>query len=95
MGVVFWLLASSSQSDVDSLVIDDVDDLERLVALEDRTRKRATMGNVLAVTGAVTAAVGAMLAVHQGLVRKQPARIDVAPMATDGGVGVTLTIGWH
>lgn len=95
MGVVFWLLASSSQSDIDSLVIDDVDDLERLVALEDRTRKRATMGNVLALTGTVTAAVGAVLAVRQGLVRKQPARIDVAPMATDGGVGVMLTIGWR
>jgi hypothetical protein len=94
VGVVFWLLASSSQSDVDSLEIGSVTDLERLVALEDRTETRASIGNALVITGAMTAAVGAVMAVRQGMTRKQPARIDLAPTATATSVGFTLTIDW-
>jgi hypothetical protein len=94
MGIVFWLLASSSQSDVDSLEVDSVADLERLVELEDRTRTRANIGNALVLTGTLTAAVGVFLGARQGLVRKQPTGIDVAPMATDTSVGITLTIDW-
>jgi hypothetical protein len=94
IGVVFWLLASSSQSDVDSLEVGDVADLERLVALEERTRTRANIGNALVLTGTLTAAVGVFLGARQGLVRKQPAGIGVAPMATETSVGITLTIDW-
>lgn len=94
MGIVFWLLASSSQSDIDSLEVGNVADLERLVALEDRTQSRANIGNALVLIGTLTAAVGVVLAARQGLVRKQPARIDVAPMATETSVGITLTIDW-
>jgi hypothetical protein len=95
MGIVFWLLASSSQSDVDSLEVGSVADLERLVALEERTRNRANLGNALMLTGTLTAAVGVVLGARQGLVRKQqPARIDVTPMATETSVGITLTIDW-
>ena len=94
MGIVFWLLASSSQSDVDSLEVGSVADLERLVELEDRTRTRANIGNALVLTGTLTAAVGVVLGARQGLVRKQSAGIDVAPMATENSVGITLTIDW-
>lgn len=94
MGVVFWLLASSSQSDVDSVEIGSVADLERLVALEERTQTRASIGNALVITGAMTAAVGAVMAVRQGLTRKQPAGIELAPSATATSVGITLTIDW-
>lgn len=92
-GVVFWLLASSSQSDVNGHAVDSAADFDRLVELEDRTRNRATIGNVLAITGTVTAAIGAVLAVRQGLVR-EPASITVTPMATGDSVGITLSIGW-
>jgi hypothetical protein len=94
MGIVFWLLASSSQSDVDSLEIGSVADLERLVALEERTATRAGVGNALVLTGTMTAAVGIVMAVRQGLERKQPAGIDLAPTATATSVGITLTIDW-
>jgi hypothetical protein len=94
MGIVFWLLASSSQSDIDSLEVGSVADLERLVALEERTQTRANIGNTLVLTGTLTAAVGAVLAIRQGRVRKQPARIDIAPMASETSVGITLTIDW-
>ena len=93
-GVVFWLLASSSQSDVNNHPLDSAADFDRLVELEDRTRNRATIGNALVVTGAVTAVVGAVLAVRQGLVREQPASITVAPMVTGTSVGLTLVLGW-
>lgn len=94
MGIVFWLLASSSQSDVNAIEVGSSADLERLIALEERTQTRANIGNVLVIAGTATAAVGAVMAVRQGLVRTQPARIDVAPMATESSVGITLTIDW-
>jgi hypothetical protein len=94
VGVVFWLLASSGQSDVNNHPLDSVADFDRLVELEDRTRNRATIGNALVVTGAVTAVVGAVLAVRQGLVREQPASVTVAPMVTGTSVGLTLVLDW-
>lgn len=95
MGTMFWILASSSQSDVDSLEVRSVEDIERLVELEDRTRSRATMGNVLVTTGLLTAAIGAALALRQGLVRQEPAAgVAIEPMATGDAVGLTLVIGW-
>lgn len=93
VGVVFWLLASSSQSDVNDHPVDSPADFERLAELEDRTGNRATIGNVLVLTGTVTAVVGAVLAVRQGLVREEPA-ITVTPMATGDSVGISLSIGW-
>ncbi len=93
-GVVFWLLASSSQGDVNNHPLDSVADFDRLVELEDRTRNRATIGNALVVTGAVTAVVGAVLAVRQGLVRERPASITVTPMVTGTSVALTLVLGW-
>lgn len=93
VGVVFWLLASSSQSDVNDHAVDSPADFDRLVELEDRTSNRAVIGNVLVVAGTVTAVVGAVLAVRQGLVREEPA-ITVTPMATGDSVGISLSIGW-
>lgn len=94
LGTVFWILASSSQSDVDSLEVNTVADIERLIELEDRTRSRATMGNVLVTTGLLTAALGAALALRQGLVRREAAEVAIEPMATGDAVGLTLVIGW-
>jgi hypothetical protein len=91
-GVVFWLLASSSQSDVNKHPLDNVADFDRLVELEDRTQNRATIGNALVVTGAVTAVVGVVLAVRQGLVREPS--VTVTPMVTGTSVGLTLVLGW-
>jgi hypothetical protein len=92
-GVVFWLLASSSQSDVNDHAVDSPADFDRLVELEDRTSNRAIIGNVLVLAGTATAVVGAVLAVRQGLVREEPA-ITVTPMANGDSVGISLSIGW-
>lgn len=93
-GVVFWILASSSQSDINNHSVDSVADFDRLVELEDRARNRAVIGNVLAITGTVTAVVGVVLAVRQGLVREEPAGVAITPMVTDTSLGLSLVIGW-
>jgi hypothetical protein len=93
-GMVFWLLASSSQSEINDHPVDSVADFDRLAELEDRAGNRATIGNVLAVTGTAALVVGAVLAVRQGLVREEPGSITVTPTATGDSVGITLSIGW-
>jgi hypothetical protein len=94
MGVVFWLLASSSQSDINAVVVDDASDIQRLLDLESRTRFRANVGNALVVTGTMTAIVGAVLAARQGLVREEPSSVSVSPMITGTGVGIIFSMGW-
>jgi hypothetical protein len=92
-GVVFWLLASSSQGEINSHTVDTVADFDRLVELEDRTRNRATIGNVLVITGTGVAITGIVLAVRQGLVREESA-ITVTPTASGDSVGISLSIDW-
>ncbi|WP_428264950.1 hypothetical protein [Haliangium sp.] len=89
LGVVFWALASSAQSDVDAQPVDSIADLERLADLEDTARSRATTGNILALVGLATTAIGMTLAIRQGLVEtpaEDDAAMTVAPLSGGGAM---------
>ncbi|ACY19302.1 hypothetical protein [Haliangium ochraceum] len=89
LGATFWLLASSSQSDVNRAAVDSASDLEALRDLEARTESRAQIGNALVLTGAITAGVGVFLAVRQGM-SGEPQSVQIAPTATESSLGLML-----
>lgn len=88
-GVVFWLLASSAESDVAEAPVATAADLERLVDLEARARTRAGLGNALVVAGGLLGGVAVFMGLRQGLTEDSP-ELGIAPMGSGDSLGLTL-----
>jgi hypothetical protein len=88
-GAVLFLLAENRQDRVDGARTQTVEDLDRLVALEDEGARLAFAGNILFIGGGVVLLAGGGLILYQGF-----SSAEVAVTPTPGGAGITLTIGW-
>ena len=104
-GVIFWLVASSKQGDIDNAPTNTPEDFARLVDLENNAKTSATLGNVFFLSGLALAGVGTYMAYRQGRSRKpaEPpaegtaetqARVIWAPVAMPDGAGLTLHLTW-
>lgn len=93
-GSMFWLVASGQQQEIDEAPVATLEDLQRLMDLEERAGTNATVGNALFVTGAAVFVVGAVLVVRQ--VRSKPTAeksaraITLAPTLARDGFGLGL-----
>jgi hypothetical protein len=94
-GIVLWGLASSDQSRINDSPLLTLQDFERVRSLERSASRKATFGNLCFVTGLATATLGAVLAYKQARIPAiAETNVIVAPMPLNGGMGITLTLGW-
>jgi hypothetical protein len=89
-GGIAWVMAASTQSEIDAAPTATAADLDHLAALEHTARVRATAGNVLFIGGAVAAAAGIGWYVYAR--GHAHAEVEVAP--APGGAAVTLEGVW-
>lgn len=88
-GVISWALASGLQGDIDDAPTSTPEEVDALVALEDRAALRATLGNVLVIAGAVVAVAGGT---WWWLDHRSHARVTVSQLP--GGAGVAIGGAW-
>lgn len=95
VGMMFWVLASRQQTRVNEAAVGTVAELERLADLENSAKRRATIGNVFFFGGLTAVTVGALLAYRQGKrSAAEEGAMTFAPMPVQGGMGLSLTVGW-
>jgi hypothetical protein len=92
VGLVAVLLANSKQDEIDRAPTSSVEELDHLVELESSARWRYRAANVFLIGGAITVGVGVGLAIVD-MRRGRARRIEVTPVALEGGAGVLVTIG--
>ena len=106
-GGLFWLAAVSQQGEIDDAPTETIEDLQALAALENSAQSKATIGNVLFVSGTLVLSVGAFLAVRQGMSTESRASAAPtgaskstrhaavwAPMPLPDGVGMSFSTSW-
>jgi len=87
IGLGLWSSASGLQDDIDNHPTDSVEDLQDLVALEDKAQKRAIYGDLIVVGGLALGGYGGWI-----LWKDHKAQhMSVTPTPTDGGAAVTFT----
>jgi hypothetical protein len=87
IGLGLWSSASSLQGDIDNHPTDSVEDLQDLVALEDKAQKRAIYGDIIVLGGLALGGYGGWI-----LWKDHKAQhMSVTPTPTDGGAAVTFT----
>lgn len=105
-GIVFWLLADREQGRIARSLVDTGAQLDELVVREDRAQSRATVGNVLFLSGVAVAAVGVVMAVREGLSPRKAAVVPAAgkrvftnirlvPVSARGNMGLGLHMEWR
>ena len=97
LGGLFWLLGNSTQGDIDGAPTETVSDLEELENMEGRARLYYGIGNTLAITGLVAAAVGGALIFYQagpgadsGPAPAEPATTALGITPIEGGAMITV-----
>ena len=86
-GVVFLSLAQSRQSDIDEAPTDTIEDIRRLVELEDSAMQRSALGFAFVGFGVAALAVGGVLAARDG---RRPPTATMAIGASDDGFFATF-----
>jgi hypothetical protein len=90
IGGVFWTLAGQTQEEIDAAPTETAADLERLESLESTAKTRAMIGNVVVIGGALCIAGG----ITWFVVKSKTREVQVTPVATADGAGVTLGGVW-
>lgn len=87
IGLGLWSSASSLQGDIDNHPTDSVEDLQDLVALEDKAQSRAIYGDLMVLGGLALGGVGGWI-----LWKDHKAQhMSVTPTPVDGGAAVTFS----
>lgn len=90
-GGVFFYLGRDRQKQVDRAPTSDVDDFERLVELEDEGERYTLLGVGLMAAGGAAIAAGVVLFLIGGGDDDDASATALAPLAVDGGVGLSFT----
>jgi len=89
IGLILWLDESSIQGDIDRHATITSADFAELTSLESDASSRATLGNVMVVTGLVAGGIGGYL-----LWRWHDSSVSVAPRPIDHGAAVSIGARW-
>jgi hypothetical protein len=93
-GVYFGWQARADQDEIDDAPTRTRQDVERLIALEERAGRNATIGNALLIGGTAALAVGGAVIITRALAIEadDALRISAVPLPGGGAVGLEVTL---